>query len=101
MPLSIILIVVWVLGIPAYFAYKSVQARALVRSAAPLRRPNRVYAGDTAPDATEPDLPDANERSRKLALIQTSCGYVFQRYRLRWVWWEAVRPSNCVAPTFS
>jgi hypothetical protein len=97
MPLSL-LIVVWVVGIPAYFAYVSVKARRLVRSAFHQRRLNRtrIVPGPLGAMDAHPDC--ADDKSRDLALIQTSCGYVFQRYRLRWAWWEAVRPPLCVRP---
>jgi hypothetical protein len=106
MPLSLVLIVVWVVGIPAYFAYVSVTARRLVRSAFSRLKLNRIRQAGRIMDAhparaVQEHGTDARSsadlKSRDLALIQTSCGYVFQRYRLRWAWWEAVRPPLCAS----
>lgn len=84
MPLSIILIVLWVVGIPAFVVFKAMAARSLI-----MREDNTL--GNTPQILGKPSsLSPADDRNQQLALAFISSGYLFQRYRLQYVWWEAV-----------
>ena len=100
MPFSVGLVLLWVIGIPAFVVRKSTRARILMRASLkeeePLweRNAPRVAAVDIdagGPHGAHGVGSVADDNNRELALTQVSCGYLFQRYRLRYVWWEAVR----------
>ena len=97
MPLSVVLIALWVLGIPAFVVYKAISARRL------LQREGNGYrnAVETLPGSRSGVQSQADDRNHKLALTFISCGYLFQRYRLQFVWWEAVRLEQIEAPLVS
>jgi hypothetical protein len=102
MPFSVGLVLLWVLGIPAFVVGKSTRARILMRAGEePLRGNNapRVAAVDIDADGPAHGVGSvADDNNKKLALTQVSCGYLFQRYRLRYVWWEAVRVMLHMGP---